>query len=120
VTAAFLLFLRKDILCFLSSSIGVNYEAAHPGEPAARYILAMYKNSDIWRREGKGCQRRQLAELLPGLSIRGAEELAPALDSGAEVDDRRVLRWLFGRAASEPRDHWAGDWKLELARKLSF
>lgn len=38
----------------------------------------------------------------------------------AEVDDRRVRMWLFGRAAAEPRDTWCNDWKLELARTLSI
>jgi streptomycin 6-kinase len=37
----------------------------------------------------------------------------------AEVDDRRVRIWLFGRAAAEPRDSWHDDWKLRLARRLS-
>lgn len=37
----------------------------------------------------------------------------------ADVDDRRVRMWLFGRAAAEPRDTWHNDWKLELARRLS-
>lgn len=37
----------------------------------------------------------------------------------AEVDNSRVLRWLFGRAAGEPRDNWHRDWKFELAQKLS-
>jgi streptomycin 6-kinase len=37
----------------------------------------------------------------------------------AEVDERRVRMWLFGRAAAGPRDSWSGDWKLTLARRLS-
>jgi streptomycin 6-kinase len=37
----------------------------------------------------------------------------------AEVDNSRVLGWLFGRAAGEPRDNWHRDWKFELAQKLT-
>jgi imidazolonepropionase-like amidohydrolase len=29
-----------------------------------------------------------------------------------------VVRWLFGRAAAEPREQWDGHWKFEIARKL--
>jgi streptomycin 6-kinase len=47
-------------------------------------------------------------------------ELVRRVSELAEVDDRQVLRWLFGRATAEPRDHWDGDWKLEIARKLSL
>ena len=36
----------------------------------------------------------------------------------AEVDERQVQRWLFGRAAAEPREQWDGHWKFEIARKL--
>jgi streptomycin 6-kinase len=46
-------------------------------------------------------------------------ELVHRVSDLAEVEESRVLRWLFGRASAEPRDHWDGDWKLELARKLS-
>jgi streptomycin 6-kinase len=49
-----------------------------------------------------------------------AHELIRRVSDLAEVDDRQVLRWLFGRAAAEPRDHWDGDWRLEIARKLSL
>jgi streptomycin 6-kinase len=45
-------------------------------------------------------------------------ELVRRVSDLAEVDDRQVLRWLFGRAAAEPRDNWNSDWKLEIARKL--
>jgi streptomycin 6-kinase len=45
-------------------------------------------------------------------------ELVRRVSGLAEVDHRRVLRWLFGRAAAEPRDHW-DDWNFEIARKLS-
>jgi streptomycin 6-kinase len=45
-------------------------------------------------------------------------ELVSRVSDLAEVDKHRVLRWLFGRAAAEPRDHWDGHWKLEIARKL--
>ena len=48
------------------------------------------------------------------------QELVRRVSDLAEVDEHRVLRWLFGRASAEPREHWSGDWKLELARKLSF
>lgn len=37
----------------------------------------------------------------------------------AEVDATRVRRWLFARAAAEPRDTWSGHWKMEVARKIS-
>ncbi|HXW89303.1 MAG TPA: aminoglycoside phosphotransferase family protein [Terriglobales bacterium] len=47
-------------------------------------------------------------------------ELIVRIAELAGVDDRRVRLWLFGRAAAEPRDHWRGDWKLELARRLSL
>jgi streptomycin 6-kinase len=36
----------------------------------------------------------------------------------AGVDAERVRLWLFARAAAEPRDHWRGHWKMELARML--
>ena len=47
------------------------------------------------------------------------QDLIRRVSDLAEVDDSRVLRWLFGRAASEPRDNWHRDWKFELAQKLS-
>jgi streptomycin 6-kinase len=46
-------------------------------------------------------------------------ELILRVSDLAEVEESRVTRWLFGRASAEPRDCWDGDWKLELARKLS-
>jgi streptomycin 6-kinase len=35
-----------------------------------------------------------------------------------EVDADRVRRWMFARAAAEPRDEWTDDW-MQLARKLA-
>ena len=46
-------------------------------------------------------------------------ELIRRLADLAGVDDRRVRLWFFGRAAAEPRDDWRGDWKLQLARRLT-
>src|SRR5205823_8547978 len=40
-------------------------------------------------------------------------ELVRRVSDLAEVDERQVLRWLFGRAAAEPREQWHGHWKFE-------
>ena len=38
----------------------------------------------------------------------------------AQVDADRLRKWLFARAAAEPRGTWSGSWKIDLARKLSL
>ena len=47
----------------------------------ARYVLAMYEKSHFRGSESKGRHRRQLANLFPRLSIRSAQQVAPALCS---------------------------------------
>ena len=54
------------------------------------------------------CEERLQADA-PGL-IRRVADLA-------EVDADRVCRWLFARAAAEPRDDWR-NWKMDVARSL--
>lgn len=56
------------------------------------------------------CEQRLLAD--PHGLVRRVADLA-------EVDAQRVRKWLFARAAAEPRDDWSGHWKMELARKLA-
>ena len=36
----------------------------------------------------------------------------------AGADASRVRKWLFARAAAEPRDNW-DNWKLDVARKIA-
>jgi streptomycin 6-kinase len=36
-----------------------------------------------------------------------------------EVDRERVRLWTFARAAAEPRDDWADEWLLDVARALA-
>ena len=57
------------------------------------------------------CEQRLQAD--PVGTIRRVSDLA-------EVDAERVRMWLFARAAAEPRDNWGGDWKIDLARRLSL
>jgi len=35
------------------------------------------------------------------------------------VDDQRVRRWMFARAAAGPRDAWNDDWLFQLARMIA-
>ena len=56
------------------------------------------------------CEERLLAD--PYGLIRRVADLA-------EVEAKRVRKWLFARSAAEPRDDWSGHWKMELAKRLA-